>query len=129
MNKRSHKEQPERWSIAKECRAAGISRKQAHEWMKLARVPDDKWEEVLRTHDMARISAIKKATVGGHGRVAKPSARLLDALLALELQFSTLELGTVSVELTEHQRLALDRVVLSLRDSLLLVQEETKRGA
>lgn len=99
----------------------GITRREAHEWIKLAETPRDEFEAVLALEDgkemQRRIQAIKRAPVGGQGRTARPATRLLDALLALELQFSTLDVAALD-DLDGQQRAALDRVASSLVASL-----------
>lgn len=114
--KRSSGKQTE--SLAETCRRCGITRRQAHEWKKLAQVPEDEWEAILRTPDVVkRIAAIKRAPVGGHGRVARPALRLLDSLLALELEFAAFDAATID-DLDAQQRAALARVASSLIASL-----------
>lgn len=65
----------------------------------------------------SRINAIIKAPVGGQGRTARPALRLLDSLLALELEFAALD-TTAFDDLDEQQRVALRRVVSALLPSL-----------
>ncbi|WP_368622731.1 hypothetical protein [Paraburkholderia sp. BR13444] len=117
MTKRSPEEQkPETYSQM--LRRCGISRKQAHEWRKLAEMPEDEFEAMLAAPDMkARYNAVIKAPVGGNGRIARPAARLLDALLALELQFLTFDVVALD-DLDAQQRAAFARVASSVITSL-----------
>ncbi|WP_233882048.1 hypothetical protein [Paraburkholderia flagellata] len=116
MTKCSSEKQTE--TVAETCRRVGISRKQAHEWKKLAEVPEAEFEAMLKAPDMkARYNAIIKAPVGGHGRLARPAMRLLDSMLALELEIGAFD-ATALDDLDAQQRAALDRVASSLLASL-----------
>ena len=120
MTKRSPEEQTE--TVAEVCRRCGITRRQAHEWRKLGDMPDAEFEAILAQGDLRAMQAatqrIKRAPVGGHGRIAQPGARLLGSLLALELELMVHPASTLAADLSDHQRATLARVVPSLLDSL-----------
>lgn len=108
-------------TITQLCRRIGITRKQAYEWIKLAEAPPEKFEELLASPDVytmrQRYRAIVKAPTGGRGRPARPALRLLDSLLALELEFASFDAAALH-DLDGSQLSALVRVVSSLIASL-----------
>ncbi|MFP4854153.1 hypothetical protein [Paraburkholderia sp. BR14264] len=119
MTRRSPEERPEtRAELLKRC---GITRKQVHEWIKLARVPKAEFEAILALEDAgemeARLRAIRKAPVGGRGRAARPALRLLDSLLKLELEFVAFDIAALD-DLDAQQRAAIERAAASLVASL-----------
>lgn len=87
----------------------GITRKQSHEWQKLARLSEAEFEAILAIPDRrakaAAIAAVKREKVGGQGRVADPAHALLRDLRALASHFGRPPPSFATLDVEEREAL------------------------